>query len=334
MKIAKFMLVATTLTTLCTTNAIATPISVALNALKFVAGRTTSVATTFAVAHTVGGTGAPGSGGCGPRISITGAPVSCNSSDFFPHPPPPTVVGNDVAISSAFGTSWALGFGGIATANASASKGDFAAAGAYARGGAAASAIAGSLAATGLTKASTSFSLGGLTISGSKDPSNSFYGFVVSDQEPTTLNQDLLEESIFGISLDSFIPTPTSSGFNIGLPNNIFYALLLNLDGASGKLDVLNFGLSVTSPLTNIDFEDISTTDESIFRLKGSGDFTIDIPFLDLNAPEQIITFDEMRLDVAAVPEPATILLLGTGIAGIIGSRTKNRKSNRTTLRT
>jgi len=305
----------TTLISLYASSATATPISVALDALKFVVKNQTSIATTFAVAHTAAGTGAAGSGLCGPKVSITGAGVACNSSDFFPHPLP---LGNDTAIASAFGASWLLGFKGTATANASALKGDFAAAGAYARGGAAASAIAGSLAATGITKASASFSLGGLTITGSKDPTNSFYGFVVSDQNPTILNEELLDESVLGISPDPFISDALPSGLDIGLPDNIFYALFLNLDGASGKLNVLNFGLSVTSPLTGADFEDISTSTESAYELKGTGDVNIDIPFLDLSAPEQIVTFDEMRLEVAAVPEPTTVLMMLLGFTIII----------------
>lgn len=321
MQSAKFVSVITVFIAVYASNVAATPISVALDALKFVVKRQTSIATTFAVAHTAGGTGAAGSGVCRPVVSVTGAAVSCNSSDFFgPHVPPPVVVGNDTAISSAFGTSWLLGFRGTATANATALKGDFAAAGAYARGGAAAEAIDGSLAATGLTKASASFSLGGLTIRGSKDPTNSFYGFVVTDQEPTILNEELIETSIFGISHGLFLAGVLPPELDVGLPDNVFYALLLNLDGASGILDVMNFGLSVTSPLTNADFEDISSATESAFRLKGSGNITIDIPFLDLSAPEQIVTFDEIRLEVA-VPEPSSLLLMLLGLAGIVSAK-------------
>lgn len=48
----------TTLISLYASSATATPISVALDALKFVVKNQTSIATTFAVAHTAAGTGA------------------------------------------------------------------------------------------------------------------------------------------------------------------------------------------------------------------------------------------------------------------------------------
>jgi hypothetical protein len=298
-------------------------IELALDALKFTVKRTTSIAITYAAAHTAGGTaGGPGlsPGGC-LDFHLTGAGASCGSSDFFPHPPPIGVKGNDVALASAFGSSWALGFRGTATANATAMKGDFAIAGAYARGGAAASAIGGSLASTGLTKASASFSLGGLTISGSKDPTDSFYGFMVTDQDPSVLNQTLLSEDVQGTKLGPLVSADVPPDLTTGLPAHVFYALFLRLDGATGNLDVLNYGLSVTTPLTAADFEDHSTAMTSVKELKGAGDFTIDIPFEDLASSEQAITFDTARLAVAAgaVPEPPTVVLTALGMLVLLG---------------
>lgn len=299
------------------------PISVALDGLKFVVERSTSIATTFAVAHTPTGTGGAGlkPGVCGPSASVTGAGVSCSSSDFFAHPvPPPT--GNDVALATAFGASWRLGSGGTADASATALKGDFAAAGAYARGGAAASAIKGSLADTGLTKASASFSLGGLTITGSKDPGLSFFGFVISDQDPTILNSTLLSEQVLGLSLDSYLSDDLPAGFSTGVPAHVFWGLFVNLDGGTGTLDVRNFGLSVTTPLTAADFADASTATDVVKTLQGSGNFTIDIPFLDLSASSQVITFDEVAIATASAsaPEPSTVgtLLLAAPLLVII----------------
>ncbi|WP_126445605.1 hypothetical protein [Sulfuricystis multivorans] len=297
------------------TSSAASPIEVSLDALKFVVKNQTSIAASFAVAHTQNGSGEPGSRVCGPKVSETGDAVSCNTSDFFNH----QNIGNDTAISDAFGISWALGFRGEATAHASVLKGDFAAAGAYARGGAAVTATDGSLGATGMTKATASFSLGGLTLRASKkDPE--LYSLLVSDLPLWSLPEDFFDKEISGISHNAFITLPPS--LSKGVPDHIFWALDLLLDGASGQLTVSNYGLSVTSPLTSADFIDLSTAAESVYQLSGSGDFTIDIPFLDLNAPEQVITFDEMSLTVAAMPEPTSLLLVFLGLACIAGIRT------------
>lgn len=307
-----------------------TEIDLALDALKFTVKRTTSIAITYAAAHTAGGTaGGPGlsPGGC-LDFHLTGAGASCGSSDFFPHPPPVGVKGNDVALASAFGSSWALGFRGTATTNATAMKGDFAIAGAYARGGAAAESLSGSLASTGLTKASASFSLNGLTISGSKDPTDSFYGFMVTDQDPTVLNQTLLSQEVSGLKLGPLVSADVPPDLSVGVPSHVFYALFLNLNGATGKLDVLNYGSSVTTPLTAADFEDHSTATTDVMTLKGPGNFTIDIPFEDLSSSEQAISFDSARFAVAAasVPEPSMLALCAVGLLAMLGHRRRVAK--------
>lgn len=306
MKILKSLFISLLLFSFIPIYSYAGPIKVALDGLKFVVKNQTSVAMSFAVAHTLGGTGAATAGLCGPKFSVTGAGVACNSSDFFAHPLP---TGNDSAIANAFGASWLLGFRGTASAFANASKGDFAAAGAYARGGAAASAIDGSLASTGLVKASGSFSLGGLTVRGSKDPATAFYGVVVSDQPTLELNQPLLSTEIEGMSLESLVLPVLPDELSMGVPDNIFYALLLTLDGATGALDIQNFGSGVISPITLSDFTDMSTAAESIYEYNGPDEVFFDIPFTDLSAEEQVITFDAMHF-IVAVSSPSPLVQL------------------------
>jgi hypothetical protein len=72
MEHAKLVFALTTLLTLYSSSISAAAVSIALDVLEFVAENQTSVATSFAVAHTVAGTGEPGSGVCGPRVSVTG----------------------------------------------------------------------------------------------------------------------------------------------------------------------------------------------------------------------------------------------------------------------
>ncbi|MGI0118499.1 hypothetical protein [Zooshikella sp. RANM57] len=101
------------------------------------------------------------------------------------------------------------------------------------------------------------------------------------------------------------------------------------LDGATGALDVQNFGSGVISPISLGDFTDMSTATESIFEYNGPDEVFFDVPFTDLSAAEQIITFDAMHFIVAVSAPSPFLLLLFTMLLGILYSQRSTGVSKR-----
>ncbi len=277
-----------------------------------------SVAATFAVAHTIVGTGIPTAGGClDVDIAFLGSSSAiCNNKDNFgPHATP---IGNDNADANASASSSLLGGGATNTSPTVISKGDFAAAGAYARSGHKVDINAGVPA--GAPAATVTITLpGGTKFTASKDPETSFYGFMVTDLANTVLNSDLLTKPVGGLSFEKYLPSSAS----LGSPTNIYWALFAQLDGGTGNFSVMNFGSLVTTPLTAADFLDISTPNTSIFQLVGDRAITLDI--LTQGTATQTIALDAAEVHVGAAPEPSTLLLFGTCFVGLLMQRQRLR---------
>jgi len=288
------------------------PISVLVDAAKVALTNSESVAATFAVAHTVIGTGGGAAGACykksGPSLFSTSA--SCHNSDFFPHPtPPPT--GDDHADANASASSSLLGGGAASTSPTHISKGDFAAAGAFARSGFQIS--LNTALPAGAPAAAATFTLPlGSTITASTDPGDAFFGFMVTDQSFSALNGTLFNHAVNGLTFAPYLPA--SEQPNVATPPTVYWALLLDLNGATGHLGVMNFGTLVGTPITAADFTDLSTPGTFSFALAADHTITLDIPPESPGPSTQTLEFDAMAVDVAATPEPENLLLLGAGL--------------------
>ncbi|MEY5098163.1 MAG: hypothetical protein RJA36_882 [Pseudomonadota bacterium] len=190
--------------------------------VKAIASRATTVAATFAVAHTVGGKG-PRSGSCfDPGFSIFGvSKASCHNDDTFRHPiPPPT--GDDHADANASASSSFFGGGGVSTKPTIISKGEFAAAGAYAR--TAANISIDAALPLGTPAAVVTFTLpGGDTYTARKDPETSFYGYLLSDLGEEQFDLSLLAHEVKGLSFRDYLPPSVQD--QLVTPDNIYFAL-------------------------------------------------------------------------------------------------------------
>jgi hypothetical protein len=294
---------------------------------KAVATRATTVAATFAVAHTPAGTGGPTAGACfDADFSILGvSSSSCSNADFFPHAtPPPT--GNDSADANASAVSALFGGGGVNTKPTIIGKGDFAAAGAFAR--TAANVSIDAAVPAGAPAAVVTFTLpGGDTYTARKDPETSFYAYVLSDLGEEQFDITMMTHDVMGLSFDDYLPTSVLAG--LMEPVNIYFALLLEVDGGAGTINVLNFGSLVTTPLTAADFANVSTPDEARFHLIGDRDYSFDIPAQGGPGTSQRVTFDAAEVHVGSAAEPATLALAACalGIAACVRRRTPARRS-------
>jgi hypothetical protein len=298
----------------------ATPISIAAKALGWTVKRTSSLVATYAAADSIAGTsGGPGlNPGLCVNGSITGAGVSCLSSDFFAHPTPP---GNDWAIASAFAMSRWIGFDTEADTHTATGKGDLAIAGAYAKGG-------GNIDTSGSVKFNLSLTLGRLTLTAALDPGPVSYDLIISDLNPDYLNEDIFP-NLMATELQN-------KGYILSQPATTFYNLHLGYDDTTGILEVENESNYLYSGLllTEDDFEIFFFTDEDPFgnivsrpgiRLKdeSKGNIILDLPG---DSPNTFISVEAMQYEVAVIPEPTTMLLLGSGLIGLVGFRKKFKK--------
>lgn len=312
----------------------ATPIRIATEVLVETVKRTSSLVATYAAAHQISGTGGPG---LNPGLCVSGSVIgtgkNCLSSDFFGHPTPP---GNDGALASAFASSRLLGFDTIAETHTWSTKGDFAVAGSYAKGGK-------NVDTSGTVQFNLNVNLGRLALTAAVDPGWSSYELLISDLDPystyapfgvpnTALPAEVAED---GTLWDSVTTNQT-------LPTERYYWLKLDFNGTTGAFHVQNTSNYLApgySLLTDEDFmfdSCISEVDQDSNPVCRPGIVLDPLKYaddqLELLLPggsaDTLISVDALQLDYA-VPEPISIALFAVGLGALGHTRRRSSRNQR-----
>jgi hypothetical protein len=280
-------------------------INVLLNIERVVGLVGKSVAATYARTGHAAGAPPLKPGGCA-KSSATGALVVCDNSDTFTHPTPP---GSDVALAHADAVGFRFLFGNVST-NATAHKGDFAVAGAFAKAGL-------NFSADGGTDFKLGAKLGPLTLTASTDPGISNYHLQITDLGVNQYNADIVHPLLVKDVLE------TDSSVAGAAPAHVFYDLQVSFNASTGDYTVSNTSdfLSEGQLLTAADFvvgtfPELDPFGNTIMmpgitlRDAALGDFALTLPG---SVDPQNISADAMQFAIA-IPEPGVLALCGIGL--------------------